>query len=244
MPELGAGPAAAGPSAPPPPAVGPAPKRAKRDIVSPAPRLWKEPASPSGIDCRVTFTADYVSQLPEEILQRASDLLIDCWRNNRSVERTVKSLLEGKPVDLHCAFTAASGAAFSSGAKVSSDKLQLRLALMWMGDVVTACCLYVNSHEQRDEQRDEPQKARPQRPSRVEQARERRTEIVLFGVHPKWRCKQVGSTLLAYVTYLAQVRSRPLALSAPLRSALHTPAPSSRAGSPELQAARHVHQGQ
>jgi len=159
----------------------------------------------------VTFTADYVSQLPEEILQRASDLLIDCWRNNRSVERTVKSLLEGKPVDLHCAFTAASGAAFSSGAKVSSNKLQLRLALMWMGDVVTACCLYVNSHEQRDE----PQKARPQRPSRVEQARERRTEIVLFGVHPKWRCKQVGSTLLAYVTYLAQVRSRPLTLSAP-----------------------------
>ena len=168
----------------------------------------------------MTFTADYVSQLPEEILQRASDLLIDCWRNNRSVERTVKSLLEGKPVDLHCAFTAASGAAFSSGAKVSSDKLQLRLALMWMGDVVTACCLYVNSHEQRDE----PQKARPQRPSRVEQARERRTEIVLFGVHPKWRRKQFGSTLLAYVTYLAQVRSRPLALSAPhpLRTALHT----------------------
>ena len=100
MPELGAGPAAAaaGPSASTLEAVGPAPKRAKRDIVSPAPRLWKEPASPSGIDRRVTFTADYVSQLPEEILQRASDLLIDCWRNNRSVERTVKSLLEGKPV--------------------------------------------------------------------------------------------------------------------------------------------------
>ena len=220
MPELGAGPAAAARSASTLEAVGPAPKRAKRDSVSPAPRLWKEPASPSGIDRRVTFTADYVSQLPEEILQRASDLLIDCWRNNRSVERTVKSLLEGKPVDLHCAFTAASGAAFSSGAKVCSAKLQLRLALMWIGDAVTACCLYVNSHEQREE----PQKARAQRPSRVEQARERRTEIVLFGVHPKWRCKQVGSTLLAYVTYLAQVRSRPLALSAPhpLRPALHT----------------------
>ena len=71
----------------------------------------------------------------------------------------MKSLLEGKPVDLHCAFTAASGAAFSSGAKVSSDKLQLRLALLWMGDVFTACCLYVNSLEQREE----PQKARPQR---------------------------------------------------------------------------------
>ena len=99
MPELGAGPAAAARSASTLEAVGPATKRAKRDIVSPAPRLWKEPASPSGIDRRVTFTADYVSQLPEEILQRASDLLIDCWRNNRSVERTVKSLLEGKPVD-------------------------------------------------------------------------------------------------------------------------------------------------
>ena len=34
----------------------------------------------SGIDRRVTFTADYVSQLPEEILQRASDLLMTAGR--------------------------------------------------------------------------------------------------------------------------------------------------------------------
>ena len=219
MPALGAGPAAAG-SASTLEAVGPATKRAKRDDVSPAPRLRKEPDIPPSIDRRVTYTADYVSQLPEELLQRASDLLMDCWPNNRPIARTVKNLLEGKHVDLHWAFTAASGAAFSSGDRASSGLLQLRLALMWVGDVVTASCLYVNSHEQREE----PQKARPQRPSRVEQARERRTEIVLFGVHPQWRHRQIGSTLLAYVTYLAQVCSRPLALSAPhpLRTALHT----------------------
>lgn len=131
----------------------------------------------------------------------------------------MKNLLEGKHVDLHWAFTAASGAAFSSGSRASSEKLQLRLALMWVGDLVAACCLYVNSHEQREE----PEKARPFRAGR-EQARERRTEIVLFGVHPEWRRVRVGSTLLAYVTYLAQVRSRPLALSTrhPLRTAPHT----------------------
>ena len=176
-------------------------KRPRRDTVSTAARLRKQPPSleTSGIVARVTYTADYVSELPQEILERASQLLKGCWPGNRHVERMVTNLLEVQgSVELHSTFKAASGVAFCSGDKASSEQLQLRLALEWEGDVVTACCLYTNSHE---EQREAPQHVRASR----EQARERRTEIMLFGVQGEWRRQRVGSALLAYVTYLAKV---------------------------------------
>ena len=232
-------------------------KRPKRDTVNTAARLRKQ--QPSGIVGRVTYTADYVSQLPQDILERASQLLKGCWPKSRPIECMITSLLEGQgSVELHSAFKAASGVGFRSGDKASSEQLQLRLALLWVGDVVTACCLYTNSHEA---QREVPQHVRPSR----EQSRERRTEIVLFGVQRECRRQRVGSALLAYVTYLANVRPHPLTLSAPsapaalsapaapsvapralrtIRTALSThlalSAPSE--GSPEPQAARHVQQ--
>ena len=182
------------PTLEPAPMVSIASKRPKRDTVSTA--AWLQ----SDITGRVTYTADYVSQLPQEILELASQLLKDCWPTNGHVKRIVTTLLEGqRSVELHSAFVAASGAKFRSGGKASSEELQLRLALMWVGGVVTACCLYTNSHE---EQRDGPQYVRASR----EQDRERRTEIVLFGVRQGDRRRRVGSALLAYVTYLAAVR--------------------------------------